>query len=122
MANQSEFPGRRGRNSVKRLLYGMLAACIAMPATGFAVDLGQIDDFEDGGTAGWRKGINSANQPMNISTGGPSGANDNYLQTISTGGFGADSKQVIDPGHGERCFYRCPIGKLCRGLDRAISG
>ena len=73
----------------------MLAASFAVSGTAFAVEPGQIDDFEDGGTAGWRKGLQSSNPPSNINTGGPSGANDNYLQTVSTGGAGADSKQVI---------------------------
>ncbi|MBT8097388.1 MAG: S-layer homology domain-containing protein, partial [Woeseia sp.] len=61
----------------------------------FAVDVGQIDDFEDGSTQNWRKGSSSTMPPTNISTGGPSGAGDNYLQSISTGGSGADSRQVI---------------------------
>jgi len=60
-----------------------------------AITAGQIDDFENGGTADWRKGANSTMQPTNISSGGPSGANDNYLQSVSEGGIGADSRQVI---------------------------
>jgi len=37
----------------------------------------------------------SPNPPVNIATGGPEGANDNYLQDNSSGGFGAGSKMVI---------------------------
>jgi len=95
MVKQTQILIRKGQKSPAFLLIGMLAAGIAIPGAGFAVEVGQIDDFEGGSTQGWRKGSVSANQPANIGTGGPSGANDNYLQTISTGGVGADSKQVI---------------------------
>lgn len=71
----------------------LVAPLISSPA--FAIELGQIDDFENGTTQSWRKGTSSTMPPTNINTGGPSGASDNYLQTISTGGFGANSKQVI---------------------------
>ncbi len=74
------------------LAYGIITMAQAQL---FAVEVGQIDDFEDGGTAGWHKGLQSTRQPTNISTGGPSGANDNYLRTVSTGGDGPNSKQVI---------------------------
>ena len=95
MVKQWKCPVDGRRSTVRLLVYYMLAASFAVSGTAFAVELGQIDDFEDGGTQGWRKGGASNNQPTNISTGGPSGANDNYLQTVSTGGAGADSKQVI---------------------------
>jgi len=77
------------------LLVGCLTTGIMMPGTAGAVDVGTLDDFESGGTMGWRKGASSTNPPTNINTGGPQGAGDNYLQTVSTGGVGADSKQVI---------------------------
>ena len=92
---QRKCPVNRRRSTTGLLVYSMLAASFAVSGTAFAVEPGQIDDFEDGGTAGWRKGLQSSNPPSNINTGGPSGANDNYLQTVSTGGASADSKQVI---------------------------
>ena len=73
----------------------LLVAIIAIPCTVFAIVAGQLDDFENGSINGWQKGARSTRQPTNINTGGPSGQNDNYLQTISTGGVGADSNQVI---------------------------
>lgn len=57
--------------------------------------IGQINDFEDGTTQGWSNGNNSPNPPTNIATGGPTGANDNFLEEISTGGAGAGSKLII---------------------------
>lgn len=65
-----------------------------------AVTIGQVDDFEDGTTQGWQ--INSLGQgapailPANQSTGGPAGANDNYLQLGSSGGAGAGSRLVVN--------------------------
>jgi len=76
-------------------LVGCLTTGIMMPGLAGAVDVGTLDDFENGGTMGWRKGANSTSPPTNINTGGPQGAGDNYLQSVSTGGAGADSKQVI---------------------------
>ena len=71
-----------------------VAAIIAAPAV-LAVTAGQIDDFENGSNMGWREGANSPNPPTNISTGGPQGANDNYLRDISAGGAGAGGKMVM---------------------------
>ena len=80
---------------MQRGSFALLVAIIALPCTVFAVEAGQVDDFEDGTVQGWRKGAVSARQPTNIGTGGPAGTNDNYLQTVSLGGVGSDSKQVI---------------------------
>lgn len=49
------------------------------------VTAGQIDDFQDGTIQGWTEGALSPNPPTNISTGGPLGAGDNFLQNISSG-------------------------------------
>ncbi|WP_242132020.1 T9SS type A sorting domain-containing protein [Aestuariivivens marinum] len=62
------------------------------------VTAGQIDDFENGTVLSWEEdggAASSPNPPTNISTGGPNGANDNYLQNVSSGGFGAGSKMVM---------------------------
>ena len=52
------------------------------------------NNFEDGSTQGWGIG-NSAghpNPPTNVATGGPDGADDNFLQTQANGGAGAGSR------------------------------
>ena len=59
------------------------------------VTAGQIDDFEDGTIQGWFEGAFSPNPPINITTDGPSGVNDNYLQDDSAGGSGPGSNMVI---------------------------
>ncbi len=58
----------------------------------------QIDDFEDGTVQSWSEGggsTTSPNPPVNITTGGPTGVNDNFLRNVSSGSFGAGSKMVM---------------------------
>lgn len=64
-----------------------LAAMTMASTTASAITLGQIDDFEDGTTQGWTRGSPDPGDPLNITTGGPAGTGDNYLQ-ISNGGGG----------------------------------
>jgi hypothetical protein len=64
-----------------------MAGFSALPANASVV-LGQIDDFQDGTVMNWSGGAS----PTNITTGGPSGAGDKYLQITSTGGFGPGGK------------------------------
>lgn len=74
-----------------------LALWLAPTAARAGVSFGQIDDFQSD-TAGWQQGhvapINP-NPPTVISTGGPAGSGDPYLQNVSSGGFGPGSKQVM---------------------------
>ena len=60
-----------------------------------AVAFGQLDDFQSGGTLGWQQGAQSPQPPSIVSTGGPNGAGDAYLQNISIGGSGPGSKQIM---------------------------
>jgi hypothetical protein len=76
-----------------------LLAGIAAPHGASAVTLGQVDDFEDGTTQGWVVALQGANPPAatlptNISSGGPAGANDNYLQLTSLGNYGPGGKLI----------------------------
>lgn len=69
-----------------------LALCVLVPlvlcaSAASAITLGQLDDFEDGTTEGWSEGLFSPNPPINMSTGGPEGAGDNYLSNTSSGEF-----------------------------------
>ena len=63
--------------------------------TAGAVTVGQVDDFQGGTTQGWLEGAISPNPPTNVPDGGPLGVGDNYLQNVSSGGFGAGSRQVM---------------------------
>ena len=56
-----------------------------------------IDDFEDGTTAGWHVGDPAQHPapPVNVSTGGPAGAGDAYLQLQALGGSGAGSRLSV---------------------------
>lgn len=65
---------------------------VAGPFAAYGLTLGQIDDFQDGTTDGWTTGHST---PANIATGGPAGAGDRYMQVVSSGGFGTDSRLVV---------------------------
>lgn len=65
-------------------------------STAWAVPVG-IDDFEDGTTEGWEVGNPGAHPapPVNVSTGGPAGADDAYLQLQALGGSGPGSRLSV---------------------------
>jgi hypothetical protein len=71
---------------------------VLIPVDADAVTAGQIDTFEDGTTAGWTinlLGMGSppaAALPTTVSTGGPAGPGDAYLQLGAVGGSGAGSR------------------------------
>ncbi|MGV6831553.1 MAG: T9SS type A sorting domain-containing protein [bacterium] len=74
----------------------LLTFLICLLVTGVVtaqVTAGQVDDFEDGTTQSWFEGGASPNPPVNISTDGPAGAGDNYLQADSDNSGGNN-----DPG------------------------
>jgi hypothetical protein len=79
------------------LSYLAVAAALVFPAAGVAqvVPAGQIDTFQDGTTMSWTKGSLSNFPAANVATGGPAGAGDRYLDIVSNGGAGADSKLVV---------------------------
>lgn len=60
----------------------VVVALIVFPVASFGIFVGQIDDFEDGTVQGW-----GGEPPSNVTTGGPGGSGDNYLQ-VSSGAFG----------------------------------
>jgi hypothetical protein len=75
------------------LLLGLTEA----PRT-LGVILGQTDTFEDGTTQGWVVGLLGAAHPappVNIPTGGPAGADDNFLLLTSVGGTGPGSRLSV---------------------------
>jgi len=75
----------------------MLIFCsvTVLVSTTLAVVSNQYDNFQDGTTQNWGSGNPNPNPPTNISTGGPSGLNDNYLLATSTGSPGAGGKLVL---------------------------
>ena len=76
------------------MMTAMLAA-LADPGIAPGVVLGQVDDFEDGTTQAWVRGAVAPNPPSNVPDGGPAGVGDNYLQNVSLGGLGPNSRQVM---------------------------
>jgi hypothetical protein len=77
-----------------------LAATLMCPDLMYAVTIGQVDNFEDGTTQNWvinLLGMGSpppSTLPVNVPTGGPAGAGDNYLRLTSTGSDGAGGRLV----------------------------
>ena len=75
-----------------------VALSLALPSAIAAVSVGHVDDFEDGTTQGWTinqlgMGVPPPNAyPTNIASGGPSGADDNYLLLTAVGGSGGGSR------------------------------
>lgn len=79
-------------------LTGVVAGAALFAATvsaSAAVTIGQIEDFEDGTTGNWKTGSASPLPPENVGSGGPAGADDNYLLAQSGGGSGPGSRLVI---------------------------
>ena len=71
------------------------ASCLAtLPA--HAVSLGQIATLQDGSTLGWRAGPAHPLPPTVITTGGPGGAGDAYLQLQAIGGAGPASRLAAE--------------------------
>jgi hypothetical protein len=72
--------------------------CLMRPPLAHAVDVGQIDTFEDGTTQGWLVGLLGAPHPappINVPTGGPAGAGDNYLLLTAVGGGGPGNRLTV---------------------------
>jgi PEP-CTERM motif len=74
----------------------ILALTTLTASAAWAVPVG-VDDFEDGTTAGWHVGDPDAHpaDPANVSTGGPAGAGDAYLQLQALGGNGPGSRLAV---------------------------
>jgi hypothetical protein len=73
----------------------MLGAVFTAWATAApAIEMGQIDDFQGGNTAGWRSGAPNPTPPDVVNNLGPAGTGDHALRIRSTGGNGPGSMLV----------------------------
>ncbi len=79
--------------TLKSLALALATPLLLVPGL-LAVEPGNLDDFEDGSTQGWRQGLVTG-QPTNQPDGGPGGAGDAYLQTTSMGGVGPTSRLAV---------------------------
>ena len=85
---------------VTALLAFVSCLASAVPAAAAPIQIGQIDTFEDGTTANWAINLLGfgnpppAALPQNISTGGPGGVDDNYLQLTAIGGSSGGGRLV----------------------------
>jgi hypothetical protein len=88
---------------ILRLLISIVASATVLllaSTRAYSIPTG-IDDFEDGTTQGWTVGtgtipppVNPA-PPVNVSTGGPTGAGDAFLQLTALGGEGPASRLSV---------------------------
>jgi len=78
----------------RRIVEAALLLMLMMSVTVIAAPIG-IDNFEDGTTQGWFVPGPHPVPPVNIPTGGPGGAGDNYLQVTALGGDGAGSRLSV---------------------------
>ncbi len=74
----------------------VMLAALAQPAPAWSITTGQIDDFQGGTTQGWIVGGVPPVPPTNVSSGGPDGVGDAYLQLTAHGGGGAGSRLAVD--------------------------
>ncbi len=79
-----------------RLSGSALAAMagILLATSAGAITSGQTDSFEDGSTQGWGSGAANPAPPVNVTSGGPAGADDNYLLVAASGIHGPGGKLV----------------------------
>jgi hypothetical protein len=82
------FAMSRRRGAVSIAVLGLLSFAATARATPVN---NQVNDFEAGTTQGWTNG-GGATDPTNVTTGGPGGANDNFLRVSARGGSGAGSR------------------------------
>ncbi len=79
----------------------MISALMVWHHTASAVAIFQLDNFQSGTVEGWSGGA----QPTNISTGGPAGAGDAFLQITSNGAGGPGSKPATHNGGAGSNWY-----------------
>jgi len=65
----------------------ILLSAVLHCSTACAISVGQVDTFTDGTLANWRMGISSVttSHMTNITTGGPAGAGDHYIEVVADG-------------------------------------
>lgn len=88
---QHMLPARISLVSTSLLIVFVLASSVANAD----IAVGQFDDFQDGTVHGWIEGFSSPNPPTNVSTGGPAGPGDAYLENVSSGIGGAGGKLIM---------------------------
>lgn len=86
--------------SASNAMRPLLGLLLLQAGTAWALGIGQLDDFQDGGLQGWQMGSATVtNDHMtNMADGGPAGAGDHYLQvtTDSTLPFGGNRLTVFN--------------------------
>ncbi len=88
--------GKSMENKVMKAVFVIACVCSFFIAGSVeAVTLGQIDDFQDGTTMGWRVGCPAPFPVIAVADSGPDGLGDYALVNVSTGSSGASSRMVF---------------------------
>lgn len=88
--------GKSMRNKVMKAVFVITCVCSFFIAGSVeAVTLGQIDDFQDGTTMGWRVGSPAPFPVIAVAHSGPDGFGDYALMNVSTGFWGPSSRMVF---------------------------
>jgi hypothetical protein len=96
----------------------LLAASVALGAVvhaapSYAIVAGQLDNFEDGTLQNWQAGgAANPNGPVNITTGGPAGVNDNFMRLTSNGGSAGGKLVVFNSNQWSGNYNAANIGSI----------
>jgi hypothetical protein len=107
----------------RKLRPGILATCLVcvaapiFPLIARGITARQVDDFEDGGLGNWTGGGGGAflSAQNNISSGGPGGVGDNYLQLAAGGMGGAPRLLGVNQAQWTGDYLGAAVGAI--GMD-----
>ncbi len=78
-----------------RALFAVALLLVSGASTEAQITLGKLTDFQNQSTNGWGQGPLSPTPSFIVSTGGPAGAGDAFLENVSSGTSGAGGRQVV---------------------------
>ena len=78
-----------------RAIFAALSFFLCCAPAGAQITLGKLTDFQNESTNGWGQGPLSSTPSFLVSTGGPAGAGDAFLENVSSGNSGAGGRQVV---------------------------
>lgn len=107
--------------SIKHFLLALSIVCLSAGRAS-AVSIGLVDTFEDGTTDNWRINLlgmgNNTFQPVNVTSGGPAGLDDNYMLMTSSGLAGAGGRLVaLNPAQWAGDYVAAGIRKISMDVN-----
>lgn len=107
--------------SIKHFLLALSIVCLSAGRAS-AVSIGLVDTFEDGTTDNWRINLlgmgNNTFQPVNVTSDGPAGLDDNYMLMTSSGLAGAGGRLVaLNPAQWAGDYVAAGIRKISMDVN-----